>query len=166
MSASDADARLGTRYRRARLAYRDVASATNRQTLIAAILPPGCASTHTVLCLRTPLSPVAQWFLCGLFNSFVLNYLVRLRVTTHVTTAIVERLPVPTEGEAGAAFRPIAAMARALARKDCVQVRVALHARVARLYELTLDELAHVLTTFALVDDNERQQVLDAFRAW
>ena len=81
-----------------RLAYRDVASATNRLTLIAAILPAGCVSTHTVFCLRTPLSRLEQEYLCGLFNSFVLNYFVRLRVTTHVTTAVVERLPVPARG--------------------------------------------------------------------
>ena len=37
---------------RLRLAYRDVASATNRLTLIAALLPPGTVSTHTVFCLK------------------------------------------------------------------------------------------------------------------
>ena len=60
------------------------------------MLPAGCVSTHTVFCLRTPLPLARQHFLCGLFNSFVVNYLVRLRVTTHVTTATVERLPIPT----------------------------------------------------------------------
>src|SRR5207245_10571339 len=92
------------RHERPRLGYRDVASATNRLTLIAAILPAGCVSTHTVFCLRTPLRSRAQHFLCGLFNSFVVNFLVRLRVTTHVTTATVEQLPMPTALSAPAAF--------------------------------------------------------------
>ena len=48
--------RLGTRHERPRLCYRDVAGASNRLTLIAAILPAGCVSTHTVFCLRTPLA--------------------------------------------------------------------------------------------------------------
>src|SRR5439155_852818 len=100
------------RHGRSRLAYRDVASATNRLTLISAVLPPGCVTTHTVYCLGTPLPPRAQHFLCGLFNSFVVNYLVRLRVTTHVTTATVEQLPIPTAEAAPAAFREIAALAR------------------------------------------------------
>src|SRR4029450_10132522 len=81
---TDADARrlLGSgRHAPPRLAYRDVASASNRLTLIAAVLPPGCVSTHTVFCLRTPAALRDQYLLCGLFNSFVLNYLVRLRVT-------------------------------------------------------------------------------------
>src|SRR5262249_49945750 len=93
VTPADARRRLAQgRYEHRRLAYRDVASATNRLTLIAAILPAGCVSTHTVFCLRTALPLRAQHFLCGLFNSFVVNYLTRLRVTTHVTTAIVEGL--------------------------------------------------------------------------
>ena len=33
--------------------------------------------------------------LCGMLNSYVANYLVRMRVSTHVSAAIIERLPVP-----------------------------------------------------------------------
>ena len=43
------------RSRRARLAYRDVASPSNVVTLIAAIVPAGVVTTHTLFCLRTPL---------------------------------------------------------------------------------------------------------------
>ena len=46
--------------RRARLAYRDIASATNRLTLIAAIVPPRAVTTHTLFCLKTPLPVDAQ----------------------------------------------------------------------------------------------------------
>ena len=44
---------------RARLAYRDVASATNRLTLIAAIVPARAVTTHTLFCLKTRL-PLAE----------------------------------------------------------------------------------------------------------
>ena len=119
ISAADARRRLRPdRYNRPRLAYRDVASATNRLTLIAAVLPAGCVSTHTVFCLRTPLPTRDQHFLCGLFNSFVVNYLVRLRVTTHVTTATVEQLPIPTTEAAPTAAREIAALSRHLSRRS------------------------------------------------
>src|SRR6201999_2615015 len=114
VASSDASRRLGVRHLRRRLAYRDVASATNRQTLIAAVLPERSVSTHTVFCLKEALPLSAQHFLCGLFNTFVANYLVRLRVTTHVTTGIIERLPVPTREDAGSSFDEIAALARLL----------------------------------------------------
>jgi hypothetical protein len=162
--AADLRDRLGSeRFERPRLAYRDVASATNRLTLIAAILPADCVSTHTVFCLRTPLSLAAQYFLCGLFNSFVVNYLVRLRVTTHVTTTTVERLPIPTRATAPAAYREIGALARLLSRKYDAASRAALNARVAELYQLSRSEFGHVLATFPLMPVEERQRAFKIF---
>jgi hypothetical protein len=166
IAAADARRLLPSkRFERARLAYRDVASATNRTTLIAAVIPAGCVSTHTVFCLRSPLPPHAQHFLCALFNSLVVNYLVRLRVTTHVTTATVERLPVPTRDMAPAAFREIAAVGRLLSRRPDPSALAALNARVADLYRLSASELRHVLDTFPLIPSEERQRTAKIFAA-
>ncbi len=77
-------------FARRRLAYREVASATNRLTLIAAMLPAGVVTTHTVFCLKDLLDDECQEYLCGILNSFVANYLVRMRVSTHVTSGIIE----------------------------------------------------------------------------
>jgi hypothetical protein len=162
--ARDAQRLLASRHQRARLAYRDVASATNRVTLIAAVLPPGCVSTHTVFCLRTGLTLQAQHFLCGVFNSLVVNYLVRLRVGTHVTTAIVERLPVPQQKDAPAAFRAIATTARQLARRHDPASLARLNAHVARLYQLSREEFEHVVDTFPLVSHEERDRALREFQ--
>jgi hypothetical protein len=163
MTAREAAGRLGTRHKRPRLGYRDVAGASNRLTLIAAILPAGCVSTHTVFCLRSPLPITAQHFLCGLFNSFVLNYLVRLRVNTHVTTAIVERLPVPTQDMAPGAFDEIAGLARQLGRRSDPDAIAQLNARVTALYQLSRGEYSHILEKFPLVPREERQLALRAF---
>ena len=75
---------------RPRLAYRDVASSTNRLSLIAAILPAGVVTTHSLFCLKTRLSGDNQAFLCGMLNSFVANYLVRQVMTTHLGSTTVE----------------------------------------------------------------------------
>ena len=154
-----------SRYERPRLAYRDVAGATNRLTLIAAVLPAHCVSTHTVFCLRTPLPPASTHFLCGLFNSFVVNYLVRMRVTTHVTTVTVERLPLPTRDHSPRAFREIAAIARLLSRRDDPAAATRLQVLVAGLYQLTADEFAHVLRTFPLIPQQERDRVHETYVA-
>ncbi len=164
--ARDAGRRLaGLPFERSRLAYRDVASPTNRLTLIAALLPAGCVSTHTVFCLRTPLAQTRQHFLCGMFNSLLINFLVRQRVSTHVTTAIVEQLPIPAWDAAPKACADIAALARMLARKPDPRAFGALNARVATLYQLTRVEFEHVLSTFPLIPREEREECLNAFIA-
>jgi hypothetical protein len=122
------------RYARPRLAYRDISGATNRFALIAAIVPADVVTTHTLFCLRTPLDLQRQRFLCGLFNSATLDAVVRMLMGGHVTTSLVEALPVPawTGGPDQLAIASLAAQlhdnfenAGALAE---------LNARVAELY--------------------------------
>jgi hypothetical protein len=164
-----ADRLLGTRHHRWRLGYRDVASSTNKVTLIATLIPPGAVTTHTIFCLRSPLGRRDQLYLCGLFNSLVINYLVRLRVVTHVTTAIVERLPIPTMAHDWEAARQIARLAAALSRRRVAVSRsreaaAELNAVVAGLYELTDEEFVHILGTFPLVPEDERDLALREFQ--
>jgi hypothetical protein len=156
---------LGRRSRvdRPRLGYREVAASTNRQTLIAAIVPPHVVTTHTIFCMRTPADKELHWFLCGVFNSFVANYLVRLRGGTHVPAAVIHQLPVPVLPRQSAAFQAIAALAREVARPaPPLERRCELQARVAHAYALDADRLAHVLSTFPSVSDHERNSVLAA----
>ena len=169
IAPKDARRLLGTRHRRWRLAYRDVASATNRTTLIAAMLPPGTVTTHTVFCLRTPLPRDDQHFLCAFFNSFVVNYLARLRVTTHVTTTVVERLPIPrfddmTDASEIAQIGNALGDVRLKADAGRTNALARLNALVASVYQLTEAEFRHVLGTFPLVPLEEREAAMRAFQ--
>jgi hypothetical protein len=151
---------------RPRLAYRDVAAATNRVTLIAAVVPAGVVTTHTVFCLKEPVEERVHWFLCGVFNSYVANYLARLRVGTHVTTAIVEQLPIPAPGPGSPEFDRVEKLAREVAGAPGDEIAgVRLQSLVARLYGLTDTEFEHILTTFPLIDAGVRADALRQFRA-
>ena len=85
-----------------------------------------------------------------------------------MTTAIVERLPIPQRCDAPRVFEEIAVAARALARpqrqaEDCGALLARLNAHVARLYQLTAAEFAHVLGTFPLVPQDQRDAALREF---
>lgn len=151
---------------RDRIAYRDVASATNKLTLIAAMLPRGCVSTHTVFCLKTPLDDQAQWCLLGLLNSFVANYLVRLQVTTHVTTALMSRLPVPRPAGQSREFARLAELSRQIAASNvdtAVSEYAELNAIAARLYSISADEYRHILDSFPLIPALVREGCFGAY---
>ncbi len=146
-------------FSRARLAYRDVASSTNRLSLIAAILPAGVVTTHSLFCLKTRLSGDNQAFLCAMLNSYVANYLVRQVMTTHLGSATVEALRVPKPLYDSPAFRR---NRRALARAEAF----VLARRITRAsrhwppicYGLTSEDFEHVAETFPLVGASERQR--------
>ena len=160
-----ARARLGGRgaVDRPRLAYRDIASATNRTTLIAAIVPAKTVTVHTLFCLQTRLALDAQRVLCALLNSYVANYLVRRRVSTHVTAGIMGRLPVPLVTRMSPWFEPLYDAAATLERRDDVAASALVQATAAEVYGLGPDDLAHVLATFPLIPADERAGVMEAF---
>jgi hypothetical protein len=164
IEAERASALLGSRGRidRPRLGYREVASSTNRLTLIAAVLPAGTATTHTIFCLREPADESFQWYLCGIFNSFIANYIVRLRGGTHLPAATIHRLPVPVIARDSQTFARIGALSRIA--DTSLEARAEIHARSAMAYGLDLDDFAHVLSSFPLVDAAERKAALAAFR--
>ena len=158
---------LGSRSRvgRPRLGYREVAASTNRMTLIAAIIPAGCVTTHTIFCMREPPVESLHWVLCGVFNSFVANYLVRLRGGTHVPAAVIHQLPVPVVPRDSDAFKVIVSLSRAAAADPAdTAARAELQARVTHAYGLDERDFIHVLTTFPLVPEDERDAALHAFR--
>jgi len=146
-----------------RLAYREVSASTNRTTLIAAILPPGTVSVHTVFCRRGKLARSEERVLCALLNSYVANYWVRRWVTLHVTATVMARLPVPRP--TGDLFDELEAACLALSAGQRPEVDAKLQAACAEAYGLDRDAFAHILNTFPLVDSSARQAALDAFTA-
>lgn len=145
---------------RPRLAYRDVSAVGNRTTLIAAVVPPAVVTTHTLLCLRNPLPLARQQFLCGLFNSYVLNALVRSLIGGHVTTTVVEGLPAPAWRN-DRVQRLIATLASRLAARWSSHDECRLQALVAGVYGLSVREFGDVLESFPLVPRAERDEALD-----
>lgn len=164
---SDAARRLPSRpFDRARLAYRDVASPTNRLTLIAAVVPAGAVTTHTLFCLKEALDATTQHYLCAVLNSYVANYLVRMRVGTHVTVSIVERLPVPAPSRDSRRLVELAQLAERLATSPGdAGTRARAQAIAASLYGLSTSAFRHVLDTFPLVAIAERREAALAFEA-
>jgi hypothetical protein len=151
----------GRPFARPRLAYRDVSGVTNQRTLIAAILPAGVVTTHTLFCLREKVPLVQQQFLCGLFNSYVLNAIVRLLMGSHVTTSLVESLPVPRWQGIGLDVQ-IASEAERLILAQASQAfdDSALQAAVARLYDLDTRAFRRILESFPLVPERDRERAL------
>lgn len=150
-------------FSRQRLAYRDVASSTNRLSLIAAVLPADVVTTHSLFCLKTILSADSQAFLCAMLNSYVANYLVRQVMTTHLGSSTVEALRVPKPRYDSPLFLEILELAHTLRVAPAFPAHARLQALAARSYGLTEDEFAHVLSTFPLVATADRQSAFDQF---
>ncbi len=190
-----------------RIAFRDVASNTNERTMISAILPPGIFSPHTVALERvyepfvdeegelhmnySPLDNSGRCLLIAFFNSFVLDYMVRLQVTAHLSFYFINNLSIPRLTEADPDFRPLVERAARLVGtaadfddllaeifgsgathkthgvtdpQDRLTLRAQIDALVARLYGLSTEEFQHILSTFPLVDEATKTQSHNTYR--
>ena len=148
---------------RPRLAYRDVSSTTNRLSLIAAIVPAGAVTTHSLFCLKTPLARDNQAFLCAMLNSYVANYLVRQVMTTHLGSTTVERLRVPKLPRTDNVFAEIVSLTHMLEGHPTPLEHARVQALAAYCYGLTAGDFQHVLATFPLVEASARTAAMEQF---
>lgn len=158
----EARARLPTApWCRWRLAYRDVSGPTNSRSLIAALLPPGCVSTHTLFCLRSLIPVARQVYLCGMLNSLPADWFVRRYLGAHVTTRLIATLPVPAVPRAGSTRRHVARLVLRLMRQpDDRDAFIALQAIAASLYGLDRTRMATVLRDFPRLADDVGDAIL------
>jgi hypothetical protein len=89
------------RIARYRVGFCDVASPTNERTLVAALVPAGAICGHTVptFVLESGFEwQYMTWLATA--NSFVMDFLVRPKVSLHMTFTILDSLPFPRPARA------------------------------------------------------------------
>ena len=150
-------------YETERLVFRDVASSTNERTLISTVVPPGVFLANTLVYLepfefelkdeKVSQTPIKYniLYIEALFNSFVLDYYVRQRVTSHLNFFFVYELPIPeVEQELENA---IVEIAKKLMNNTENELRASLEAIIARdVFRLNKDEMKIILDSFTYGD--------------
>jgi hypothetical protein len=152
-----------------RIAFRDVARATDTRTFIPALVPARCLLNHTAPFLVWSVgdSPQNTAFALGVLSSIPLDWCARRIVENHITFDILNGLPIPLAD--GASSGRVARIGGRLAAPDerfatwAEQVGVEtgpvgdeeradmiaeLDALVAHLYGLDRDDVQHIFETF------------------
>jgi hypothetical protein len=160
-----------------RLDFRDVAASTNVRSAIACILPPHSFATYTAPMVLPrakgdEFSPTRYMrmlaYLVGIFNSLVFDFLIRARVSFHLSFFYVYQTPVPPSLEGEIATEIIRISARlsspdsrfkefattigveqgALNMRERIELTAKLNALVAKHYGLTSKQLDVILQSF------------------
>jgi hypothetical protein len=125
----------------------------------------------------------------AIFNSFVCDWAIRLRISQHLNMFYVYQLPIPrlvdgdlyfadllsrsarltcTAGEFAdlAIEAGIESSEAASEKKERACIRAEIDAIVAHLYGLSEDHLQHIVASFPLVDEKVKVGVLEVYRDW
>jgi hypothetical protein len=175
-------------YQRYRFAYRAIGRTSDSRTLIGTLLPPNSFYGHSLNAAIAPASAVLQAFLAGALSSMVVDYFLRLSVSSNLTMFFIYQTPLPRVSESsaeclriarrvGKLFRGIPGFAGLLdalalpaandeevSATESAQLRAEIDGLVAHLYGLTELQFAHVLSTFPLVGDPAKTAARNAFR--
>ena len=147
-------------YENERLVFRDVARATDERTLISCVLPTGAFLANTLPYVEPFNMEVGReynieqksigdyiYYIQALFNSFILDYYVRQRVTSHLNFFFVYELPIPDVYDG--LEREIINKSRQLVNNDDLILRAELEAMIAeKVFHLNSDETKIVLDSF------------------
>ena len=157
----------------------NVTGQTNERSLLAAVLPPGMPAADTVPTVGPPDPEIiAVWV--ALANSFVADFLIRQKISTHMSYFYVEAMPLirPARRESG--FRQLFEFAARLSSitpeiqlaepcldlRERARLRAEIDAIVAGLYDLSPAEFGYILTTFPLLDRDQPPLPDDFFVRW
>ncbi len=183
-----------------RLVFRRISRSTDTRTLIATIAPPRVITEVNSVTIKVHdeegeqlISDETQLYLCAVWNSFTLDWLLRRQVTTTINYFYVYQLPVPRLTPSDPRFRPIVERAARLVcttpefdalaagvglgshregatdPAERARLRAELDGLVAHLYGLTEEEFAHILfdegiTGFSRVPRAVRVDAQNAYR--
>ncbi|MGQ4647356.1 Eco57I restriction-modification methylase domain-containing protein [Lyngbya aestuarii] len=183
-------------YQNYRAGFRKVASTTNYRTLIATVIPPSFHSENFQSVLRysekvdSPPNDLECLYLVSVWNSFVLDYAIRFRVSANVNFFYVYQLPVPRLTKNDRYFNEIVERAAKLIcttpefddlaaevglgshqngitdETERAQLRAELDGMIAHLYGLTEYEFQHILSTFPIVPEATKQAALAAYQTF
>ena len=177
-----------------RLGWRDITNAVDYRTLICTILPPNVFVGKTISYMRPiyfngkefvqALSLRETMCLCGLFNSIVVDFIIRHRVGLHATMSIVSELPIPRLKEADKYFSEIV---QCVGKLICItsdydelkkqakikkgetdekireEITAQLNAYVAKIYGVNGKELQYILGLFHLISDSLKEKIIEEF---
>jgi hypothetical protein len=179
-----------------RAGFRKIARNTDTRTMIATVIPPNFQAENFQSVLRcsegSETSPNNHQclYLVSVWNTFILDYALRFRVSANINFFYVYQMAVPRLTTGDKYFTDIVQRAAKLicttpefdelAREvglnshregvndetERAQLRAELDGIIAHLYGLTEAEFAYILTTFPIVPETVKQAALAAYRTF
>ena len=177
-----------------RLVFRKISATTNERTLVSTIISPHFISENIPHLIgynkhgEEQVSLLKRLYLAAFFSSFVVDFLIRKKITNNLNHFYMYQIPVPRLDEENEISKALSIrvaklictspeyddLAKEVGLNDHASgvtdatkrqaLRAEIDAIVDHIYGLTEDEFVHILKTFPIVDQSVKDDTLAAFR--
>ncbi len=174
-------------FRAIRLVFRAVAASTNQRTMISTIIPPNSCCGNSLIIInnyskRNSIQTTLQnlLFLAGIFNSFVFDYVLRLKISQNLNMFFLRDLPLPLVIDSDRSYQRIINFVSSIYSEyeefrlilktnfpesqkysslSTTEKQALIDVEVAKLYELSLSNLEYILDQFHIRDIEKEKQL-------
>ncbi|WPU43522.1 Eco57I restriction-modification methylase domain-containing protein [Limosilactobacillus reuteri] len=93
--------KVGNDYKSYRIAFRNIASSTNRRSLIATLLPPNSSGNYSVWIQRNSadMNISTKLFIVGIMNSYTIDFMIRQLITMNINLPFSMQMPIPIQSD-------------------------------------------------------------------
>lgn len=177
-------------YQKYRICFRDITSPTNERTMINSILPKNVFAGNTLALSKENSSNSDKLLIVALLNSFINDYAIRQKITSHCNFFYVNQLRVPRLKPKDMWYKPIIERSArlicttqdfselweevmqnkwsidisAFEEEERNQLRAELDGIIAHIYGLSDEEFSYILSTFPIVEESHKVKSLNYFR--
>jgi hypothetical protein len=82
-------------YEKHRVVFRKIAANTNERTLVSSIIPPSSFTGENLTTSKTLFDPPKLLFITAILNSFCIDFVIRMRITTAINIYHLYQIPLP-----------------------------------------------------------------------
>ncbi len=177
-------------YQRYRIAFRGIARSTDSRTMISTILPPYSFSSNSLAVVVNDISYLHQLYYLGIFNSLTFDFTLRSKISSNLNFFYIYNIPFPVLKSDNIWYKHIINCVAELIcttmefsslwedvqgakwnEKDAVineekrnQLMAEIDGIVAHIYGLTEEEFEYILSTFPVVQQQQKTAALDEYR--
>jgi len=168
--------------RKFRIAVRDISRSTDSRTVISTIIPSYVfvGNTLNLIEIIGRDSILLMSGITALLNSMIIDYLMRFRISIHMNAFYIKQIPIIRDTVKieelgkdalplfyGKDFKELRGDVSEISPTDSkkrTELRAHLDAKIGKLYNMSYEDMQHIMSNFLLVDEDYKEDVLRKFR--
>jgi len=156
-------------YDQSRIVWRDIARPSLRRRMFVTVVPPNCGVGNSLNYVVPNHSDQQKRYLAGVMQCWIFEYRARqISTNSHINMYVVRQIPIPRLTEDHPLFREIVAKVDQILNTEPVEqsrkdILNEIDALAAHAYNLSLEELKHVLSRFEKLEEDTIEDILDNY---